>query len=109
MHQFIGDLMASGNASKDQPDVLNAVWGLATAGISAAAGTGGGPGSAGGTGTEALGFKAASLEALTQPTPGQGKTGLQQRKGEARGRREGQRSQYRLLDLSVLQRLLASF
>ncbi|KAM9852143.1 uncharacterized protein ACBR49_005259 [Aulostomus maculatus] len=26
MHQFIGDLITSGNASKDQPDVVNAVW-----------------------------------------------------------------------------------
>lgn len=78
MHQFIGDLITSGNTSKDQPDVLNAAWGV--------------PG-----GDEALGFKGASLEALQQPRPSQDKSeaqpgrqiqpGASQRKGEAR--REG--------------------
>ncbi|XP_032374220.1 oocyte zinc finger protein XlCOF6 [Etheostoma spectabile] len=71
MHQFIGDLITSGNALKDQPDVLNAAWGVA----------GGG---------EVLRFKGGSLE----PRPARDKTeaeagrrvqpGAPQRKGEAR-------------------------
>ncbi|XP_051262501.1 zinc finger protein ZFP2 [Dicentrarchus labrax] len=81
MHQFI-DLITSGNASKDQPDVLNAAWGVAAAG-------GGG---------EALGFKGASLEPLQQPRPTRDKSetepgrqiqpGAPQRKRETRDRRE---------------------
>uniref|UniRef100_A0A3P8TRU4 Si:ch211-79k12.2 n=2 Tax=Amphiprion percula TaxID=161767 RepID=A0A3P8TRU4_AMPPE len=80
MHQFIGDLITSGNSSKNQPDVLNpAAWGVAAA----AAGS--------------LGFKAAPLEPLQPLRPSQDKTeprrqiqpGPSQRKGEARDRREG--------------------
>ncbi|KAG7475090.1 zinc finger protein 436-like [Solea senegalensis] len=78
MHQFIGDLMTSGNSSKDQSDVLNAAWGM---------------------GGVALGYKGASPEPLQhRPPPGQDKSqaepgrhtqsGTQQRKGEARDRRE---------------------
>lgn len=80
MHQFIGDLMTSGNISKGQPDVLNTAWGVVG-------------------GEEALGFKGVSLEPVQQPRPAQGKSGAEQgrqiqpgasqRKGEARERREG--------------------
>lgn len=91
MHQFIGDLIASGNTSKDQPDVLNAAWGLAA--VAAAAGGGGVGG-----GSEALGFKGASLGPPQQPRPAQDKPEAEirpgassQRKGEARDGR-GQRS-----------------
>lgn len=80
MHQFIGDLITSGNPSKEQSDMLNSVWGVAT-------------------GDEALGLKGASLEALQQPRPSQDKSeaepgrqmqpGAPQRKGEASDRREG--------------------
>lgn len=86
MHQFIGDLLTSGNTSKDQPDVLNAAWGMAAA-------------AAGGGGGEALGFKSASLGLLEQRRPAQDKSeaepgqqiqlGALQRKGEDRDRREG--------------------
>ncbi|XP_070767984.1 zinc finger protein 497 [Enoplosus armatus] len=81
MHQFIGDLITSGNTSKDPPDVLNAAWGVAAA---AAAAAGGG---------EALGFKGASLGPLQQRRPAQDKSEAEpgrqlQRKGEARDRRE---------------------
>nr|XP_046254868.1 zinc finger protein 2 homolog isoform X3 [Scatophagus argus] len=79
MHQFIGDLITSANTSKDQPDLLNAAWGVAGDG-------------------EALGFKVSSLEPLRQPRPAQGKSeaepgrqiqpGASQRKGEARDRRD---------------------
>ncbi|XP_044065389.1 zinc finger protein ZFMSA12A [Siniperca chuatsi] len=74
MHQFIGDLITSGNTLKDQPDVLNAAWGMAG-------------------GVEALGFKVASLGPPQQSRPAQDKSeaepGLQiQRTGEARDRRE---------------------
>ncbi|XP_061572505.1 zinc finger protein 586 isoform X2 [Cololabis saira] len=55
MHQFIGDLLASGHSSKNQPDVLNAAWGAAAA--------------AGGAG--ALGLKASSLEPLQLARPAQ--------------------------------------
>ncbi|XP_076594014.1 uncharacterized protein LOC143325032 [Chaetodon auriga] len=80
MHQFIGDFITSGSTSKDQPDVLNAAWGVAAAAAAAAG--------------EALGFKGASLEPLPQPGPAQDKSeaepgreiqpGASQRKGEAR-------------------------
>ncbi|XP_029359249.1 zinc finger protein 551 [Echeneis naucrates] len=78
MHQYIGDLITSGITSKDQPDVLNAAWGLAA----------GDP--------AALGFKAAALEPLPHPTPAQDKAEAAlhvppratQSKGEARHRRE---------------------
>lgn len=83
MHQFIGDLLTSGNASKDQPDVLGAVWGVPA-------------------GDDALGFKGASLELLqpsirpiirdkpeTEPLRRNQSGGLQ-RKEEARDKREGQ-------------------
>ncbi|XP_029307278.1 zinc finger protein 2 homolog [Cottoperca gobio] len=82
MHQFIGDLFTSGNAVKDQPDVLNAAWGVAAAG-----------------GVEALRFKAASLEPVQQPRPARDRSeaepgrqiqpGASQKKAEAvRDRRE---------------------
>lgn len=80
IHQFIGDLMTSGNTSKAQQDVLNSAWGVVG-------------------GNEALGFKGASLEPVQQPRPAQDKPGVEQgrqiqpgvsqRKGEARDRREG--------------------
>lgn len=80
MHQFIGDLITSGNTSKDQPDVLNAAWGVAAA----AAGSGGGGG-----GGEALGSKGASL-GPPQPRPAQDKPEAEpgrQRKAEGRDKR----------------------
>lgn len=81
MHQFIGDLITSGNTSKDQPHVLNAAWGVA------AAAAGGG---------EALGFKGALLDHLQDKSVGepggQIQPGASQRKGEVRDRREGQSS-----------------
>ncbi|TMS10922.1 Zinc finger protein 79 [Larimichthys crocea] len=77
MHQFIGDLITSGNTSKDQPHVLNAAWGVA------AAAAGGG---------EALGFKGALLDHLQDKSVGepggQIQPGASQRKGEVRDRRE---------------------
>ncbi|XP_035020095.2 oocyte zinc finger protein XlCOF6 [Hippoglossus stenolepis] len=83
MHQFIGELITSGNTSKDQPDVLNAAWGMSGGGAAAGA---------------SLGFKAASLEPLQHPPPALDKTDAEagrhtqpqstQRKGEARDRRE---------------------
>ncbi|XP_049440573.1 endothelial zinc finger protein induced by tumor necrosis factor alpha [Epinephelus fuscoguttatus] len=86
MHQFIGDLIASGNTLKDQPEMLNTAWGVAT---------GGGGGGGGG---DALRFKGASLELLQQPRPVPDKSeaeprryiqpGASQRKGQARDRRE---------------------
>ena len=93
MNQFIGDLITSGNTSKEQalPDVLNAAWGVA--GV-----VGGGVVGVG----EALGFKTASVEPPQQPRPAQDKPGAEtrrqirsgssQRKGEPRDRREGQSS-----------------
>lgn len=82
MHQFIGDLITSGNTLKDQPDVLNAAWGVA------------------GGGTAALVFKGSSLEPLQRPPPAQEKReaeagrhiqpGSAQRKGETRDRGEGE-------------------
>ncbi|XP_071378023.1 zinc finger protein 436-like [Centroberyx affinis] len=80
MHQFIGDLITSGNASsqllKEQPDVLHVAWGVA--------------------GGDALGLKGAPLEplpqprpALDKPDPGQGRQILE-RRGEVRDRREGE-------------------
>ncbi|XP_070692026.1 zinc finger protein 79 [Pempheris klunzingeri] len=80
MHQFIGDLMTSGNSSKDQPDVLSAAWSLAVAGEGAGAG-----------GAEALGFKGASLGPLPLSRPSQDTAEAEpsrQRKGEARDRRD---------------------
>ncbi|XP_054478266.1 zinc finger protein 497 [Anoplopoma fimbria] len=81
VHQFIGDLITSGNALQDQPDVLNAAWGLA----------------GGGGGVEALRFKGPSLEPLQQLRPARDKPeaepgrqiqpGASQRKGEARDKR----------------------
>lgn len=89
MHQFIGELITSGNTSKDQPDVLNAAWGVTAASAGGVVG-----GGAGGV---------ASLEALQQPRPAQNKSeaqpgrqmppGASQRKGEARDRREGENSE----------------
>ncbi|XP_019131649.1 zinc finger protein 835 [Larimichthys crocea] len=77
MHQFIGDLITSGNTSKDQPHVLNAAWGVA------AAAAGGG---------EVLGFKGALLDHLQDKSVGepggQIQPGASQRKGEVRDRRE---------------------
>ncbi|XP_056300346.1 zinc finger protein 79 [Pseudoliparis swirei] len=77
VHQFIGDLITSGNALQDQPDVLNAAWGVA------------------GGGVEALRFKGASFEPLQQLRPGRDKSeaepgrqiqpGPSQRKGDKRG------------------------
>ncbi len=97
MHQFIGDLLTSGNSSKDQSDVLNATWG----GAAARAGGGG----------DALGFKSASLEPLQQPRPVRVESGAEpvrrlqpvasQRKGEARERREGKHSK-EALSLQIL-------
>lgn len=83
MHQFIGDLLTSGNASKEQPDVLGAVWGVPAA-------------------DDALAFKGASLELLQPPIrPVRDKSDTEalrrnqsaalQRKEEARDKREGQR------------------
>ncbi|XP_034409090.1 zinc finger protein 79 [Cyclopterus lumpus] len=79
VHQFIGDLITSGNALQDQPDVLNAAWGVA------------------GGGVEALRFKGASFEPLQQLRAGRDKSeaepgrqlqpGPSQRKGEARDKR----------------------
>ncbi|KAK2844378.1 hypothetical protein Q5P01_011037 [Channa striata] len=76
MHQFIGELITSGNTLKDQPDVINAGWGVAAA----------------------PGYKGASLEPLQQPPPEQDKReaetrrhiqpGAGRRKGETRDRRE---------------------
>ena len=87
MHQFIGDLITSGHSSKNQPDVLNAAWGVA-----AAAGA-------------ALGLKASSLEPLQVPRPAQdnrqaaqGKhtqPRTSQRKGETTERGEGGSSERR--------------
>ncbi|KAJ4931175.1 hypothetical protein JOQ06_025473 [Pogonophryne albipinna] len=54
MHQFIGDLITSGNSLKDQPDVLTTAWGVAAA-------------TAGGGGGEGLRFKDASLVPPQQP------------------------------------------
>ncbi|CAK6976202.1 zinc finger protein 696 [Scomber scombrus] len=78
MHQFIGDLITSGNTSKDQPDVVNPAWGVA--------------------GAEAVRFKGASHEPFQITRPAQDKTeaepgrrvqpGAAQRKGEARDSRE---------------------
>ncbi|KAM8870121.1 uncharacterized protein AB9W97_017111 [Spinachia spinachia] len=89
VHQFIGDLITSGNALEDQPDVLNAAWGVAAA--AAAAGVGGGGG-----GVEAR-FKGASLEPLQQQRPVRDKSeaepgrriqaGTAPRKGQARDKR----------------------
>lgn len=79
MHQFIGDLITSGNTSKDQPDVVNPAWGVA--------------------GAETVRFKGASHEPFQITRPAQDKTeaemgrrvqpGAAQRKGEARDSREG--------------------
>lgn len=80
MHQYIGDLITSGNASKDPPDVLNATWGMVGCDSVAAA-------------AAALGFKGASLERLPHPPLVQDKTdaqpGVAQSKAESRHRREG--------------------
>lgn len=84
MHQFIGDLITSGNTLKDQPDVLNAAWGAA------------------GGGTATLAFKGSSVEPLQRPPPAQDnreaeatrhiQLGAAQRKGETRDRGEGESS-----------------
>ncbi|KAF1387720.1 hypothetical protein PFLUV_G00082900 [Perca fluviatilis] len=87
MHQFIGDLLTSGNALKDQPDVLNAAWGMPPPppAITMAGAAGGG---------EALRFKGASLEprpARDKPEAEAGRRvqpGASQRKGEVRDRRD---------------------
>lgn len=83
MHQYIGDLLTSGNASKDQPDVLSAVWGVPA-------------------GDDVLGFKGATLELLQPPLRPvirdkpeaeplrRNQSGGLQRKEETRDRREGQ-------------------
>ncbi|KAM3873405.1 uncharacterized protein ACN63O_002434 [Diretmus argenteus] len=80
MHQFIGDLMTSGNASgqslKEQQDALHSAWGLA--------------------GGDALGLRVAPLEPLAQPRPPQDRpgphphvpSGAAERRGEIRDRRE---------------------
>ncbi|XP_072250579.1 uncharacterized protein [Leuresthes tenuis] len=75
MHQFIGDLLSSGNPSKNQPDALNAAWGGAAA---------------------SLGLKTTTLEHLQPPRPAQNKggtslgrqghPGASQRRGEAKDR-----------------------
>ncbi|XP_067365883.1 oocyte zinc finger protein XlCOF22 isoform X2 [Channa argus] len=80
MHQFIGDLITSGNTLKDQPDVINTAWGVA------------------GSGGAALGYKGASFEPLQQPPPEQDtreseargniQPGSAHRKGETKDRRE---------------------
>lgn len=86
MHQYIGDLLTSGNASKDQPDVLSAVWGVPA-------------------GDDALGFKGATLELLQPPIRPvirdkpeaeplrRNQSGGLQRKEETRDKREGQSPQ----------------
>lgn len=76
MHQFISDLITSGNQLKDQPDVLNAAWGVA------------------GGGAAALAFKGSTHDPLQRPPPVQEKResgsgrhiqpGPTQRKGETR-------------------------
>lgn len=84
MHQFLGDLITSGNPSKNTPDVLNAAWGVA--------GVGGGGGSGGsGVADAALGFKATSLEPL-RPVQEKTAAGSSQRNRESRDRREGRSS-----------------
>ncbi|XP_037309648.2 oocyte zinc finger protein XlCOF6 isoform X2 [Pungitius pungitius] len=75
----------------DQPDVVNAAWGVAAAAAAAAAGGGGG-------GVEALRFKGASLEPLQQLRPVRDKSeaepgrriqpGTAHRKGQARDKRQ---------------------
>ena len=75
MHQFIGDLISSGNGSKAQPDVVNTVWGVA----------GGG---------EAPGFKSVPGAGLDKPEAEpsrQTRPGASPRKAGGRGRREGQK------------------
>lgn len=84
MHQFIGDLLTSGNTLKDHPDVLNAAWGVA------------------GSSTAALGFKVSSLESLQRPPPAQhrreaqtgrpSQPGAAPKKGESRDGRAGESS-----------------
>nr|XP_020464145.1 zinc finger protein 773-like [Monopterus albus] len=69
MHQFIGDLITSGNTLKDQPNVLDAVWGLA-------AGS-----------TTALAFKGASLQ---QPPPSQDKAEASQHSQPRAAQRKGE-------------------
>lgn len=79
-HQFTGDFMTPGNATKLQPDVPNAAWGL--------------PGSA-----EGMARKGVPLEHLQPPRLGQSqpqrepakrvRPGASQSKGEARDQREG--------------------
>lgn len=72
MHQFLGDLITSGNSSKNPPDVLNAAWGVA----------------GGGAADGALAFKATSLEPL-RPVQEKMGAGASQRARETRDRREG--------------------
>ncbi|XP_047454714.1 zinc finger protein ZFP2 [Mugil cephalus] len=61
MHQFIGDLITSGNNSKNQQDAVKSAWGVAAGGGGVAA---------------TLGYKPASLETLQVPRPAQGKAGV---------------------------------
>ncbi|XP_029929235.1 oocyte zinc finger protein XlCOF8.4 isoform X2 [Myripristis murdjan] len=82
MHQFIGDLITSGNSSgqslKEQTDVLHVAWGVA--------------------GGDALGLRGVQLEPLTQTRPAQDKpdpcherrllSGAAERRGEVRDRQE---------------------
>lgn len=72
MHQFLGDLITSGNSSKNPPDVFNAAWGVA----------------GGGAADGALAFKATSLEPL-RPVREKMGAGASQRARETRDRREG--------------------
>ncbi|MEQ2160438.1 hypothetical protein GOODEAATRI_033730 [Goodea atripinnis] len=81
MHQYISDLLTSGNQSKNTPDVTNAAWGTTTA-----AGV-------------PLGLKASSLQPLQGLEPVQERTeaapgrpihpGASHRRAEARDRAEG--------------------
>lgn len=82
MHQYIGDLLTSGNAAKEQPDVFSAVWGVAAT-------------------DDPLGFKGPTLELLQPPIRPvirdrpetellRRESGGLQRKEEARDKREGQ-------------------
>ncbi|XP_034552818.1 zinc finger protein 227 [Notolabrus celidotus] len=90
MHQFIGDLITSGSSTKNQPNGLNAAWGVVGDG---ADGGGGGGGSG-----ESVGFRGASLGPPLQPQPPQEKPeaepgkqiqiGATQRKEETRPARK---------------------
>lgn len=76
MHQFIGDLITSGNTSKDQSDVVNPAWSVA--------------------GGEAEPFQRAGPardKPGAEPGP-QVQPGAAQRKGEARDSRGGESFKY---------------